>query len=634
MSNYPAQIDNTISLPKVIDNLTAVNGLVFNRLRDAVLAIETELGVQPSTVYGSVRARLDVIENDFNNLQAVSLGGDLGGTISTPRVIGIQGRPISSSPPNTGDVLTWNGIAWQPSPSTSSSSTILSGDVSGIISANTVIKLQHTPVSSTAPTINQQLIYNGTQWIPTNSAVSAAQATWYIDPNSGIDTNNGLTSGTAIKTLAEFYKRTQFGNVWTITNNVDVFFNSYPPVTDPLRLRVKFYQNPSSSGPTLTFHPPTFTQLSTGTFSAVTILDRSTNTPWEVTDGTIDTSNDVKKRIRISSGPRAGSIAWVAKSTGAGSRRTSTFAQWAATNLGPTVITPQVGDSYVLESGANNGYLYVDFIEILPGSGAPFPNMCTFNIDGFDFRPIVDDAVTPITNSGCALDIANCAFWHGEWIMRTNIPEGDNASSFTVFENCGTFDGQNNLIFAEGTFIDNYVWGGLFGGALWPRQGGQVTIDFDALGQGNTLVGVPGLFINIGSSALVMSMGIMDMNANFGACIVQDGAVLGCRNDFSYSGNFGLWGTSANSGAFGVDIRGAGILRYMSGFPLTITGVGGDFKMDTRTVANAWDTVGNTYTTSFNCTWANLFGGSLKDNAHNLITSASAYLNASGNAQP
>jgi hypothetical protein len=114
MVKYPAQIDNSVSLPSAIDNFTPVTGDAVNRLRDAILAIETELGVKPSGVYTSVRNRLDTIENLFN-LDIVALNGDLGGTTQNPLVIGLQGRPIDSIEPNSGQVLTWNGIAWRPS---------------------------------------------------------------------------------------------------------------------------------------------------------------------------------------------------------------------------------------------------------------------------------------------------------------------------------------------------------------------------------------------------------------------------------------------------------------------------------------------------------------------------------------
>jgi hypothetical protein len=114
MVNYPAQIDTSVTLPTAQDNATPVAGAVVNRLRDAILAIERELGVKPSAIYATVRARIDNIETIVTNLQIIELDQDLGGTLEAPLVIGLQGLPISDVAPITGDALVWNGLAWAP----------------------------------------------------------------------------------------------------------------------------------------------------------------------------------------------------------------------------------------------------------------------------------------------------------------------------------------------------------------------------------------------------------------------------------------------------------------------------------------------------------------------------------------
>lgn len=119
MSKYPAQIDNDTSLPKVVDNLSPAKGDSVNRLRAAIIAIENELGVKPSGVYSTVRARLDALEGTVNGITTTELGGDLEGFLFNPTVAGIKNRPISDVAPSLNQVLTWNGIAWEPaSPST------------------------------------------------------------------------------------------------------------------------------------------------------------------------------------------------------------------------------------------------------------------------------------------------------------------------------------------------------------------------------------------------------------------------------------------------------------------------------------------------------------------------------------
>jgi hypothetical protein len=62
MSIYPIAIDGSKQLPIAIDGITKINAHSVNNLREAILNIEKELGVQPSSFYSSVRERLDALE--------------------------------------------------------------------------------------------------------------------------------------------------------------------------------------------------------------------------------------------------------------------------------------------------------------------------------------------------------------------------------------------------------------------------------------------------------------------------------------------------------------------------------------------------------------------------------------------
>lgn len=160
---YPAQIDSSTTLPTAIDNITPVSANVVNQLRDAILAVEGELGVKPSSTFNTVRARLDDISSNM-----LFIGGDLGGSPSAPIVIGLRGRPVSSIAPTTGYILGWNGSAWQPIPNTGGSGSFSpGGDLGGTGFSQVVIGIRTIPVSATLPTIeNQVLRFDGSNYVP------------------------------------------------------------------------------------------------------------------------------------------------------------------------------------------------------------------------------------------------------------------------------------------------------------------------------------------------------------------------------------------------------------------------------------------------------------------------------------
>jgi len=107
VSRYPIQID---SLPTVVDNFTPIRAAVINNIRDAVIAIEAELGIKPSSTFGTVKARLDALELLIIAAESFSANGDLAGTYTSQTVIGLQGYPISAFAPTDGYVLTYDSI--------------------------------------------------------------------------------------------------------------------------------------------------------------------------------------------------------------------------------------------------------------------------------------------------------------------------------------------------------------------------------------------------------------------------------------------------------------------------------------------------------------------------------------------
>ena len=115
---YPAQIDTSITLSTATNNVTVVSASSVNTLRDAILAIENALGIQPASVYGNVSTRLTVIETSLNSLISgglISWNGDLAGSTNfTQVVVGLRGRTIANIAPLVSQVLGWDGFNWLP----------------------------------------------------------------------------------------------------------------------------------------------------------------------------------------------------------------------------------------------------------------------------------------------------------------------------------------------------------------------------------------------------------------------------------------------------------------------------------------------------------------------------------------
>lgn len=60
---YPIGIDGFAQLPIIIDGVSPVRADDVNRVRDAIVAVERELGINPSGTYSTVKTRLDALDS-------------------------------------------------------------------------------------------------------------------------------------------------------------------------------------------------------------------------------------------------------------------------------------------------------------------------------------------------------------------------------------------------------------------------------------------------------------------------------------------------------------------------------------------------------------------------------------------
>lgn len=159
-TKYPSQLDNNINFPPAINNITPINADAFNRLRDAILAIEKELGVKPSSLYSTVRGRLDVLESMANSPSGTIYDGYT-----------IRGYPISTTPPNVGEVLLWDGTYWTPT-FLSSDDLSVAFDINSFLPTSTALIEVGGPLNNPAFTASYSSGPSGLSLIDSDNLVS------------------------------------------------------------------------------------------------------------------------------------------------------------------------------------------------------------------------------------------------------------------------------------------------------------------------------------------------------------------------------------------------------------------------------------------------------------------------------
>jgi len=181
-----------------------------------------------------------ILSTDGVSLIWKALGGDVSGPPASVTVNKLLGRKLNTTAPATGQFLGWDGTQWTAQSVTITTAPVTSvfgrigavigqtgdytfaqlggsvastqlplagGDLSGAITAATVIKLQSRAIASTAPAAGQVLTWSGSQWAPQNQT-------------GGVTSVFGRTG--AITVQAGDYTAAQVTNAADITN-----FNSY-----------------------------------------------------------------------------------------------------------------------------------------------------------------------------------------------------------------------------------------------------------------------------------------------------------------------------------------------------------------------------------------------------------------------
>lgn len=429
------------------------------------------------------------------------------------------------------------------------------------------------------------------------------QANWYIDPqnSTGVasDTNDGTTILTPIKSFLELENR------WSnthIVQNTNVFVLSDGYSTDPINVKasidnssiVAFYgglNNSVGSGAT---------SLQTGTFSSVSNLNRSSNTPTQATDSLGRSwSSFLGKRVRDIV---TNAYAWVLKDLGSGAVRVSSPSLNGSTfYLAPvTTSSFNITNTYQVEDLRK---LWFGDVLISVGNGGSG----TIAFQDFELETNVQMISNGIaTFVGCKFKSFITAFG----ISKCNLSNCEFDNSCNVYGGIVQIDAGSSrggsVITQDGSTIIDGDYTSQGSGIL--LSGGSVTVGnvavFDVLS---------GIAPNVRGSGIVVG--------GTGNTVRPNGAVLRIQNNGH--GSPTVYG-SGNVG-YGLDIYPAHKANITSG-TCVITGSSGDFILGSDATNTVYITKATAssppeFSSSLSSTWNNFvtaqptgFGG----NAHNV----------------
>ena len=171
----------------------------------------------------------------------------------------------------------------------------------------------------------------------------------FIDALNGLDTNPG-TNALPLKTYSQAVKRRGLvtgliSTPFTVTlkNTVAVW-----PANDPIIDVV-----PKITGLNGLWYVKTQPIIDlTGTITAVQLRNRPANTVQTITSAPVDFTAHVGRRIRLTSGPNAGAVAYIAAAAGPGPANVATcseFILFNTTTLIGTAVQPANGNTFQIE---------------------------------------------------------------------------------------------------------------------------------------------------------------------------------------------------------------------------------------------------------------------------------------------
>lgn len=162
-SKFPEALDDSDSLPTVVDGVTPVNAESVNRLRSAIINIERELDFDPSREFGSVKARLDALDSSLGagTIEVLDNGVT---ALSTATSLDFVGNVSVSVPEPLRARITISG----------GTATCVDETLPVTINGQTAFTLSQTPIQSSSLQmfLNGLRLQRGTDYSSSNTSVT------------------------------------------------------------------------------------------------------------------------------------------------------------------------------------------------------------------------------------------------------------------------------------------------------------------------------------------------------------------------------------------------------------------------------------------------------------------------------
>ena len=447
---------------------------------------------------------------------------------------------------------------------------------------------------------------------------------WFIDAVNGNDENDGQTSLTALRTHGELERRWN-GNTIVPTqasgaNNEFCTVNILTslPASDPVVPRVRL-----APRKLLWYRGGAETVLYSGTFTAVTPANPAGNEGLLLTDAAIGTwAPHLGRRWRITTaGVRQNTIGWVARDMGALQARSgapyqpfnmdpATVALWPRLFNG-TLRTPLVGDAFNIEQliTISLGPVTTDLVEGSNTSSRIIFGELAFRSDGANSLSFAMNGTQSVVTYSC--DMAGIVNWE--------------AGFFGTFTNNHLSGGM--LVFGgtvqmQAGLVDDRDGANALGIEVFPN--GQLGLQIGTMLQNR---GMRGTNISIADACVFDSAAVLANPGGHGLSVGRNRNTVSNTNTSGWCSILTVFYGSGNAGA-GVYVNAGCRVPIAAGAlaGATITGAGGDFRLNNTTTSRAWNEATGAYTAAIPNTWANLVlaigGGGLGGSAHDVQSDA------------